>query len=349
MIGQLTEACPGVRFLCTCDVPGGSMTTEDEEVTVPGGSFEDLLTWMSFVDYMPNLRQMDARAIALDEAQLKQVQADARSRKLLYNFSAFGRSISTLETELNLDDVPMTDVEEVERLVNALPNLQRVSMCNTGLSYEQMAGLCDRHPEVKFVWWVKFGKYTLRTDATAFTTNLYDNNDYGYTSATFAPLQYCTDLMMLDIGHCKLTGIEGLAKLKKLRVLILADNKITDISPLAGLEDLEYIELFLNKISDYSALANKTKLVDLNLYYNPIGDVSPICTCTNLRRVWVGQCGLSKSKLNQLRKALPNAKIVSSGSSSTGAGWREHKHYRVLKQMYKTGQFIPFEDTLVIQ
>ena len=342
VIAWLTQANPDVRFMCSCAVPSGEMTTEDAEVTIPGGDYDALQVWMSFIDYMPNLQRMDARSVQLTEAQATALTADPRARKLVYQFTAFGRSLTTLDTELNLDDVPMTSADEVERVVSAMPNLTRVSMCNCGLSDEIMGGLCDRHPGVKFVWWIHFGKYTLRTDATAFTTNLYDNNHYGYTSATFWPLQYCTDLMMLDIGHCKLTNIEAIGKMTRLRVLILADNKITDISPLANLNDLEYVEIFLNKISDLTPLANKTKLLDLNLYYNPIGDISPILTCTALERLWIGEAGLSRSQLNKLRKGLPNCRVNARGSSSTGNGWRDHKRYKVIKKMYKQGEYIPF-------
>ena len=249
-----------------------------------------------------------------------------------------------MATELNLDNTPVPDVRSVEECIAKLPYLKCISMCDTGLTQEQMGQLFDAHPEIKFIWWIEFGKYKLRTDATAFTTNLYAVNDYHYTSATFAPLRYCTDLMMLDLGHCDITSIEGLAGLRKLRVLILADNKISDISPLEGLQDLEYVELFLNReIHDFSPLANKMKLVDLNIYYCQIQDVTPLTTCANLKRLWLGECGLSDGQIGKLRKALPDCKINARGSSATGEGWRDHRHYEVLKKMYKTGENIPFE------
>ena len=341
-IRSLKERHPDIYFACSCDVPSGSMTTEDAEVTVNGG-YTELLNYMSFIDLMPNLQAMDARSVQLTDEQLRSVQSDERCRKLLYNFTVFGRSVSTLETELNLDNTPISDVSEVERCLNCLPNLKKLSMVNCGLSDEQMGQLFDAHPDVKLVWEVHFGHYTLRTDATAFTTNLYASNPYGYTSGTFAPLRYCTDLMYLDIGHCKLTNIEGLAGLKKLRVLILADNHITDISPLAGLEDLEYVELFLNKIVDLTPLANKPHLMDLNIYYNStITDLSPLATDTALERLWLGQCGFTDGQIGKIKKALPKCKVYSASSGSTEGGWRDHRRYKVIKKMNKTGQYVPF-------
>ena len=343
-VEALQAARDDVRFRFTCDVPGTPMTSEDQTVTLTGGSFADLQRYMAYMPYMPNLEYIDARTVALTGEDIQSLQADERARKIVYGFSVYGKNVTTLDTELNLDGVPISDPAQVETIIRMMPNLQRLSMVGCGLSDDAMGALFDAHPQIKFVWEVSFGKYRLRTDATAFTTNLYAVNDYHYTSATFAPLRYCTDLMMLDLGHCDITSIEGLAGLTKLRVLILADNEITDISPLAGLNDLEYVELFMNRgIRDFTPLANKEKLVDLNIYYCQIQDVAPLTTCTNLQRLWLGECGLSDGQIGKLRKALPNCKINAHGSSSTGHGWREHRHYEVLKQMYKTGQYIPFD------
>ena len=340
-IAALTAARPEARFLCTFDLPF-EMTTEDSVVTLPAGGYAELAAAMAFMDYMPNLQYMDARAITLTESESQSVQADPRSARLAFNFTVYGRQVSTLDTELNLDGVTLSGRDEVEQLLSRMPALKKLSLCDCGLSDQDMGALFDAHPGVKFIWWVSFGKYRLRTDATAFTTNLYANNKEHYTSETFAPLRYCTDLLYLDIGHCDLTSLENFRGLTKLRVLILADNEITDISPLAGMNDLEYVEVFLNKITDFSPLANKEKLIDLNIYYCPIADVTPLTTCKALQRLWLGQCGLSSSEINTLKQALPDCKINAKGSASTGHGWREHKRYNVIKQMNREGVYVPF-------
>ena len=341
-IDSLCAARPDVRFICDCAVPYGSMTTEDAAVTLPGGDYTLLEAYMAFMDHMPNLEYLDARAIAMNEGEIQTLQADPRSSRVIYPFTLYNQQVNALTESLNLDGVKLTR-DEVETVLQRLPRLKTLSLCNCGLSDQDMGALFDAHPEVKLIWWISFGKYKLRTDATAFTTNLYASNKYHYNEQTFEPLRYCTDLMMLDLGHCDITTLEGFRGLTKLRVLILADNKIKDISPLQGMEDLEYVELFLNKIKDFSPLANKAHLVDLNIYYCPIADITPLTTCPGLQRLWVGQCGLSSGDLSRLHEALPSCKINAQGSSSTGRGWREHAHYRVLKEMYKTGEYIPFE------
>lgn len=342
-IAALSDAHPDIHFLFSCDVPGVAMTTEDASVQLTGGSYQDLLTYMDFIDYMPNLERIDARAVQLTNEQALALHEDARSEKVQYYVTVFGVKVSTYDTELNLDDVKVPSVDAVEQVLAMLPNLKRVSMCGSGLSTDQMGQLFDAHPDIKFVWWLKIARYKVRTDATMFTTDLWDGNDFNYTSQTFANLRYCTDLMMLDLGHCRIRNIDGIAGLKKLRVLILADNKISNISALEGLEDLEYVELFLNNIRDFSPLANKTKLLDLNVYYNPISDITPILTCTSLERFWAGGTKLSTEDLMKLKETIPNVQINIKGRSSTGEGWRKHKRYDILSQMYDANEYIPFE------
>lgn len=344
-IAALWDAYPQIHFMFTCAVPTGQLTTEDSIVTVTGG-YEDLQAYLAYVNYLPNLERMDASAIELNDEQADAMRTDSRAEKLIYSISAFGKRVSSANTELNLDKTAIASVEDVERLLERMPGLKKLSMCDCGLTQEQMAQLFDAHPDVKFVWWVQFGHYKLRTDATSFTTNLWDGNKYNYTSATFAPLRFCTDLMMLDLGHNKITSIEGLRGLKKLRVLILADNKISDISALEDLKDLEFVELFLNDITDLTPLADKQHLVDLNVFYNPIGgNYEVLKSITSLQRLWIGGCRLSADQLSDLQQALPGTKINASGRSSTGNGWRKHPHYDTLVKMYETEQFIPFSDS----
>ena len=338
----LLSSYPNLTFRLTFAIPGGTLSSEDEIVTLPGGTYDDLKAAMAFMPYMPKLKYMDARGIVMNAAELQALREDPDSARVLYNFTVYGQSVNALTTELNLDNTPIQSAEEIELVLAALPNLQKVSMVNCGLSTADMAGLCDAHPQIRFVWVVEFGKYKLRTDATAFTTNLYANNKEHYTSETFAPLKYCTELMMLDIGHCDVTDISFIAGMKHLKVLILADNDITDLSPLADKEELEFVEIFLNKVSDLTPLANKPHLLDLNIYYNPIADLSPLATDTALERLWLGECGLPNSQIAAIRQALPNCKVNAKGSASTGRGWREHKRYNTIKEMYRQGVYIPF-------
>lgn len=342
-VSMLSDAHPEVYFMFTCDVPEGEMTTEDAAVTIKG-TYEDMLAYAAFIPYMPNLESIDATAVELTDEQLDSLGDIASSGKLRYTLNIYGKSCSSLATDLNWDNIPFTGVEEVEKYLARLPRLKRVSMCDCGLSEEEMGQLFDAHPEIKFIWWIEFGHYRVRTDATAFTTALGTGNKYHYDDDTFEPIRYCTDLMMLDLGHNRITNIDNFTGLTKLKVLILADNRLTDISQITCFPDLEYVELFLNDITDVTPLTKLTKLKDLNIFHNPLYENHKVLrTMTWLERLWIGGCRLSPQDVKDLQKALPNTQISTIGQSSTGRGWRKHPRYDILKRMYEENKYIPFD------
>ena len=344
-VQELTETFPDIYFKFSCDVPQAAMTTEDTMVRVTG-DYDALMRYVDFIDYMPHLQQVDAREIELTPEQVDEVQTHENGHKVLYGITIFDKKLSSDTTELNLDGVKVGSVDAVKACIARLPNLTKVSLVDSGLTQDQCGQLFDEYPDIKFVFVIKFGKYTLRTDATAFSTQLGDGNRYGYNDRTFEPIRYCTDLMMLDLGHNGITNIENFRGLTKLRVLILADNKITNIDPIADFKDLEFCELFLNDITDMSPLTGLDKLVDLNIFYNPVGqNYEVLKSMTQLQRLWCGGCRLSSDMIKDLRRALPNTKINTEGRGSTGKGWRRHPHYDTLKQMYLEGRYIPFDDS----
>ena len=343
-VAYLSDTFPDVRFSFTFDVPQTAMTSEDTWVKVTG-SPETLMAYLDYVDYMPKLELVDAANIELNETQMAKVRAHANGDKVRYGLRVFDQFVTSDLSELYLDGYNVGSVEAVEHAIALLPKLKKVSLLESGLNQDQYGQLFDEHPDIKFVFWVYFGKYKLRTDATSFSTLLGDMNHYHYRDATFEPLRYCTDLMMLDLGHCEITSLENFRGLTKLRVLILADNKLTDIEPIRDLKDLEYIELFLNDITDLRPLTALTKLEDLNIFYNPIyGGYTPLKSMKQLKRLWIGGCRLDALMLRDLQRALPNTKINVEGKSSTGHGWREHPHFFTLKWMYIKGEYIPFSD-----
>ena len=342
-VSALNKAHPDVYFMFTCDVPQGQMTTEDASVTITG-TYEDMLAYAAYIPYMPNLENIDATSVKLTDEQLDSLGDIASDGKLRYSLMVYDRGCSSLATDLNWDNIPFTSVEEVERYLARLPRLKRVSMCDCGLTEDEMGQLFDAHPDIKFIWWIEFGHYRLRTDATAFTTGLGDGNQYHYDDDTFEPIRYCTDLMMLDLGHNRITSIDNFTGLTKLKVLILADNRLTDISQITCFPDLEYLELFLNDITDVTPITQLKKLRDFNIFHNPLYENHKVLRkMTWLERLWIGGCRLSIQDVKDLQKALPNTEISTIGQSSTARGWRKHPHYYTLKRMYEEGKYIPFD------
>ena len=103
------------------------MTTEDTVVTLNGGTYDDLRACMDFIDYMPNLDYLDARAIALNDAETQALEAAPHADKVICRFSLYGRQVTALDTELNLDGVALSGRAEVEQLLARMPRFSSVS------------------------------------------------------------------------------------------------------------------------------------------------------------------------------------------------------------------------------
>lgn len=262
-----------------------------------------------------------------------------------YTLPLCGQQVSSTQTALVLEgEVTQAMVQELKRWLPCLPALEQVDMYDADLPEEDMAYFHAAFPGIRFGWTLSLGKWTVRTDAQAFST-LQSQNSKRYDSTHFEKLRYCYQLRALDLGHNSLTDLSFLQDLPQLRVLILADNKIDDITPLAQLPELQYAELFMNRISDLSPLAGHTQLLDLNLTYNRVSDPSPLLTCTGLERIWIGHNRVERAQRKELIAAFPGGEIIyaNDDTGSTGHGWRTHPRYEVIREIFRTGVYLPFE------
>ena len=256
--------------------------------------------------------------------------------------------VSTEETELDLDALSQKKLS-LSKLRNALiclPNVRRVRMYNQSYSVKEVEALMADFPNITFEWTVRFGKYGVRTDVTAFST-LKGRQKPRYTLKDLEPLKYCKDLLALDFGHQSVSDLSFLTQWPHLKVLIVVDSAkhITDLTPLAQLTELEYVELFMQNITDLTPLANHTHLVDLNLCHNHISDLTPLYSCTSLKRLWISYNEeLSMEQIEAFQKALPDCQVEYQVYSSTGAGWRKHSHYDTIKTLFETRVYQPFSD-----
>lgn len=230
-----------------------------------------------------------------------------------------------------------------------LPNLKHVDMYSTRIPRKRIEQLVERFPEVEFGWTMAVGNHDVRTDAVAFSTS-HSDSSARHKNEDFSVLKYCKNLMALDIGHNAVNDLSFLYDLPNLKILILVDNQFQDITPVASLTGLEYLELFYNDIRDVSALTGLVNLKDLNLGFNRITDISPLESMTWLERLWVPQYNShNPSKkpdpeaVQHLRDALPDTLIDSTAKSSIGNGWRDHPRYKVMREIFTKGTWIPLD------
>ena len=243
---------------------------------------------------------------------------------------------SNIET-LDLNHKNIADIDSFKRALKLLPNLKKLDMSYTNLTNEQLGALREEFPSIRIDWVVHMSKWSVRTDAVAFSVLVYKYDYRRMTTEDIQVLKYCTELQALDLGHQAIEDITVIGDyLPNLRVLILADNKIKDISPLAKLKHLHYLELFMNNITDSSPLASCKELVDVNISFNyRFSDVSGIMDLPLLERLWLISDRISADSYNAIRERYPNVKLVTTGNGSTGSGWRTHERYFAMIDMFR--------------
>lgn len=247
-----------------------------------------------------------------------------------------GKLFDTASLFIDLNWVEIDDFENFKKNLKLFTRLERIEMCGCKLSNEQMEELCQLFPDTRFVWRVYMGQWSVRTDAVAFSVLIRNYEHKRLTSEDIEVLKYCTDLQALDIGHQAITDISVIGEyLTNLRVLILADNRITDLSPLTNLPHLHYLEFFVNQVTDLTPLASCRQLVDLNISYNyRISDITPLLDLPLLERLWLEKTGVSRADVALLKETYPNARIINVGEGSVDQGWRTHRRYYAMLNMY---------------
>lgn len=288
-----------------------------------------------------NVMKKTAFAIVLLLGLLLAVAASAET-------ASYGKFTADVEAEyIDLGDVQVKKFDTFITFLEQFPNLKKVDMFSTRIYPDNIDKLAEAFPDVEFGWTMCLGDHRIRTDTTAFST-LHGNSSSHHTEKQFKYLKYCKNLRALDIGHNSVKDVSFLYDLPHLKVLILACNTIEDITPVGSLTELEYLELFKNDIKDISCLENCTNLLDLNICFNHISDWSVIKKLTKLERLWLfnsnnwsDQDRVDPQIIAELQEALPNCHIDSTSYSTLG-GWRDHKRYYVVFNMFKYSEYIPF-------
>ena len=257
----------------------------------------------------------------------------------------------TEEIDLGNIAVGGKEFQQFYEFLEKLPKLKKVDMFNTRIRADRIAELTERFPGVEFGWTMAVGDHSVRTDATAFST-LHSDSSPRHGDDVLSLLRYCKNLKALDIGHNAAKDLSFLYDLPNLRVLILVDNQFTDITPVASLKKLEYLEIFFNNVTDVSAVKDLDKLLDLNICFNRISDLSVLKGMTWLKRLWISHStdrnpmnNVDPAVVEEIRAALPDTLVDSTAKSSIGNYWRDDPHYKVLREMFRTKTYIPFEDS----
>ena len=335
-LSGMPEAYPGIAFLFP-DVPAVMETAVITEQT-------DTETLLDNLASYGNLETVDLSAINTDWEQIAAVSDRYPDAEILFRTELFGKELTSDTELLVLDGIRIEDLSPIERILPAARNLRQIDMCGCGVPDEEMAAFRERNPNTKIVWTVDLKHWTVRTDITHFATwnriKMDENglivtarNVGGNTSRSLAPLQYCTDLVALDLGHNKITDLNFLSGLVNLKYLIIALNEVTDLTPLSGLSELKYLEIFSNEnITDISPLSNLKKLEALCMSDTKVTDISPLYGNQALRRLYLQGYRFDRDARAEIAEKLPDCTVLYKTLGSTGSDWRQCDYYPEMRK-----------------
>ena len=337
---MLTEAYPDVSFevLGTYEIYGKTVPENTEELDL-----RDVKLDASLCDQLallPQLRFVDLhdQPLSIDEkiALGKQFPDVSFGWDVKYDGEIYDSTLT--EWDLSGKQLTEDDLDALKEAVSQFPSLEKLILCDCGLSNETLQGLREDLPDIKVVWRIYLGtKWSLRTDDVAFSVLIVHYDYPRMTSDSIQVLKYCTDLRALDLGHQAISDLSVIGDyLPELRLLILADNQVHDLTPLKKLKHLHYLELFVNRISDISPLAELHELVDVNISYNGgLYDIEPLLHSPMMERIWLECTSVGGNGFAQLEETYPDAKIVRFGSGSVDQGWRwGHPRYEQMMDMW---------------
>lgn len=336
----LAAAFPGISFRWDVELLGRTASSAAKELSFAGSSLSerDVHTLCENLFRFPSLERIDLTGCGLAGEQIAAVRA-ASGAAVLYELTLFGRTVSTDASELDFSGIRMglSDVAVIEDALGEFPLLEKVVMCDCGISNEDMAALNDRHENVRFVWRVYFSGFSLRTDDTNFIAARV-RNDFPIYSNDLEVLKYCPDLQALDLGHKNITHLNFLQYVPHLKYLILVENDVNDITPIGELQELTYLEMFWTKCEDISPLQNCKALTDLNISYiycRPAKCLETLVNMPQLERLWYCGNNLDAGQLEELQAALPDTEMyLAPYGEPTGSTWREHPHYFEMRDFF---------------
>jgi len=333
----LAEKYPDISFVWNVEVSGKTWCNTETSLSYADTEV-DAQALAAAANRLPNVTSIDLSGCGCTIDELLLIQ-NAYNARITSELELYGISFDTAATELDFSDIPMEDVSQIEKMLPLLPNLQKVVMCNCGISSEEMDALWKRHPQVRFIWSVQIGKATLRTDCTNFTPPKHGYLANGKIVDHFKDkhnrlfdedvkeLKYCVDMVCLDLGHMGISDYSFLQYMPKLKYLILADTIGTDFSYMKDLKELIFLELFLTDFKDTEVLLSLTALEDLNIAYTDVSEIEHFKQMPWLKRLWVSYSKLDYKQCRELQKYIPNTKIDCDAEHPTANNWRKSKNY----------------------
>ena len=321
---RIHELFPDLHLDFTAVIGGQKVDSSASSIDLSALSHEDAKAAALVLGQMDGLKTVElgsqgSSQLAWEDIAL--LKASAPGARFSYRFSLYGRELDLDAEKLDFRGVEIDDEgAALYPVLSCMNHCTYLDMDSTGVSDEALAAIRDLFPQTRVVWRVWFGDlYSVRTDTERI---LASKPTVGGMITDTKPLNYCTDVKYLDLGHNEeMTDINFAMYMPKLEVLIIA---MTGVS-LKNCMKLEYLELNSTPgIHDLSPLEGHTALRHLNIAGCPqLSDISPLYGITKLERLWIGiDTPVPAEQVAKMQKAAPGCTIDTTTSDPHGNAWR---------------------------
>lgn len=340
-VNAIKEKYPSITFEEGIQIGGQKFAVSEQKLKFSDVSIIDYATLEKSLPLFHDLKEVNLIGTTLTDEDKQALLSEFPDCFFLWEVTfPFGLTIQSDVTELDLRGYKIDDPNGLIQKVKLLSKVTFLDLSDCGPSNEEMARIRDALQPVKVVWLIHLKYWDVRTDVTAFSmgyrsrkpfpdgkgwyTNVGGKFHYrALTAKEIEPLQYCTDLVALDLGHAPIHDLSAIRNCTKLKYLVIALMDIQDISPIASLTNLEYVEVFYNLLDedDLDIFLQMKNLKYLNVGGNDIHNIDVLRQLTWLERLWVNLTPLTEEQSQELIAALPNTEVHAFQMDPGGNGW----------------------------
>ena len=166
---KLQSKYPNIIFeiVGIVDLYGNSFRDDIEEIDLSNANIDDdlLLKLINF----NNLKKVILTGKKLDKNFQLQLIDKYPEIYFEWDVEIAGKTVNSSVTDLDLKKVTINDIEDFKSSLKLLQKLTYVNLSDCNLSNEQLAQLRLDFPNIKIVWRIYFGVWSMQTDQVAFS------------------------------------------------------------------------------------------------------------------------------------------------------------------------------------
>ncbi len=186
-------AHPDCEVLWTVPIAGVEADSDIEWLSLGGQTPERHGELLELLAYLPKLTDVDLVGTMLSTSEKAALRQKYPEIRFYWTIDFPERQFRSTDERLDFTTVYFRDIEELAETVRCFQHPTWVDVSTLGFENVEMEALLAEFPDTKFVWIVRVGKYTLRTDVTIFNGESH-SGDRLLRDADIVPLKYCTEL-----------------------------------------------------------------------------------------------------------------------------------------------------------